>query len=279
MRDATHLAISNIAWQPDEDEVVADLLHREGITGVELAPTKWRERPLDASADDIVAYRRTWEDRGLRVVSLQSLLFGRPDLQLFGGDAARVALADYLRRVIDFGALLGARALVFGSPKNRLRGSITFKDATDIAAPFFHTLGAHASARGISFCIEANPPEYGCDFVTTTAEAAELCAVVDHPGIRINADLGGMTLAGEDPLAAIQSAKAFIAHVHASEPHLAELGAAANHGLAASALDAIEYDGWVSIEMRAGTTGDNVDAIERAVRRAKQEYVLPNAVS
>ena len=274
MRDTTRLAISNIAWQPDEDDAVAEVLRREGITGVELAPTKWRERPLDASTDDVVAYRRTWEDRGLHVVSLQSLLFGRPDLQLFSDDAARVALADYLRRVIDFGALLGACALVFGSPKNRLRGSMTLKDATDIAAPFFHTLGTHASARGVAFCIEANPPEYGCDFVTTTAEAAELCAVVDHPGIRINADLGGMTLAGEDPLAAIQSTKAFVAHVHASEPHLAELGLVADHALAASALDAIEYDGWVSIEMRAGADGDNVGAVERAVRRAKREYVL-----
>jgi hypothetical protein len=39
--------------------------------------------------------------------------------------------------------------------------------------------------------------------VTTTAEAAELCAAVNHPGIRVNADLGGMAMAAEDPYAPI----------------------------------------------------------------------------
>ena len=49
----------------------------KGVRGVEIAPTKWRARPFDASADEIAEYRRSWEDRGLRIVSLQSLLFGR----------------------------------------------------------------------------------------------------------------------------------------------------------------------------------------------------------
>ena len=110
------------------------------MSGVEIAPTKWRARPFDASADEIAEYRRSWEDRGLRIVSLQSLLFGRSDLQLFGTDGVRAALADYLRRVIDFGAQLGAHALVFGSPKNRLRGALDLRDANEIAAVFFREL-------------------------------------------------------------------------------------------------------------------------------------------
>src|SRR4029078_117158 len=102
-----------------------------------------------------------------------------------------------------FGAQLGAHALVFGSPKNRLRRSLEREEANEIAAEFLRELGEHAFAQRMALCIEANPPEYGGDFVTTTAEAVELCEMVDHPGIRLNADLGGMTLAGEDPGAAI----------------------------------------------------------------------------
>lgn len=271
MPEAVRLAVSNIAWEPHEDDAVAEVLRREGVSGVEIAPTKWRARPFDASADEIAEYRRSWEDRGLRIVSLQSLLFGRSDLQLFGTHGVRAALADYLRRVIDFAAQLGAHALVFGSPKNRLRGALDLRDANEIAAVFFRDLGEHASAQRVAFCIEANPPEYGCDFVTTTAEAVDLCAMVDHPGIRVNADLGGMTLAGEDPRAAIRSARDFIAHVHASEPHLGELGASADHSAAAAALGEIGYDGWVSVEMRAGVHG-NVNAVERAVAFARVAY-------
>ena len=94
MPEATRLAVSNIAWEPQENDAVAEVLRREGVNGVEIAPTKWRARPFDATAEEIAEYRRGWEDRGLRIVSLQSLLFGRPELQLFGSDAVRAALAD-----------------------------------------------------------------------------------------------------------------------------------------------------------------------------------------
>src|SRR5690348_7446484 len=96
------LAVSNIAWMPEEDDAVAEVLCREGVGGVEIAPTKWRERPLHASAGDVAAFRRTWEDRGLPIVSMQSLLYGRPDLQLFGDENKRTATVEYLRRMIDF---------------------------------------------------------------------------------------------------------------------------------------------------------------------------------
>src|SRR5689334_25414305 len=116
MAERPRLAVSNIAWEPSEDAAVVEVLRREGVTGVEIAPTKWREKPFDANAADVAAYRRSWEDRGLRVVSLQALLFGRPDLQLFASAESRRQLGDYLRRVIDFAAAVGAHAMVFGSP-------------------------------------------------------------------------------------------------------------------------------------------------------------------
>jgi sugar phosphate isomerase/epimerase len=270
-----NLAVSNIAWDPSQDDEIAELLRREGVGGVEIAPTKWRERPLDASSADAVSYRRAWEDRGLPIVSIQSLLFGRPDLQLFGDVGSRADMLDYLRRIIEMSAWLGARSLVFGSPKNRLRGSLPMADALEIAAGFFRVIGEHARDHGVIFCIEANPPAYGCDFITTTQEAVDLCLVVNHPAIRLNADLGGITMSNEDVRPTLRSAASFVGHFHASEPNLAELGAAADHGAAAEALEAIGYSGWVSIEMRpAGGADDdkNIAAVGRAVRRAKEAY-------
>lgn len=266
------LAVSNIAWDPREDDAVAELLRRYRVGGVEIAPTKWRERPLEASGAEVAAYRRYWEDRGLSIVSLQSLLFGHPEMQLFGDAMARKTMRDYLYRTIDLGADLGARALVFGSPKNRRRGSMPLSDAMPIACDFLREIGERARARGVVFCLEANPPAYDCDFIITTSEAVALCKQVDDSAVRINADLGGMTIAGEDAERAIRAAAPLIAHVHASEPHLAELGAAANHEAAADALAAIDYRGWVSIEMRAVGGDENVAAIERAVARATRAY-------
>jgi sugar phosphate isomerase/epimerase len=270
-----NLAVSNIAWDPVQDDEIAELLRREGVGGVEIAPTKWRERPLESSRADALSYRRAWEDRGLPIVSMQSLLFGRPDLQLFGDAGSRADMLDYLRRIIELGSRLGARALVFGSPKNRLRASLPMAAALEIAAGFFRVIGEHARDHSVVFCIEANPPAYGCDFITTTQEAVDLCLVVNHPAIRLNADLGGITMSNEDVRPTLRAAASFVGHFHASEPNLAELGAAADHGAAADALEAIGYSGWVSIEMRAAGDVDdnkNVAAVGRAVRRAKQAY-------
>jgi sugar phosphate isomerase/epimerase len=275
MSSSLRLAASNIAWMPEQDDAIADLLVAEGVSGVEIAPTKWRERPLNASAIDVAAYRRAWEDRGLRIVSMQSLLFGRSDLQLFATESQREATVDYLRRTIDLGAALGARTLVFGSPKNRARGSMPEREATSIAIETFRELGAHAGERDVLFCLEANPPEYGCDFITTTAEAVSLCRAVDQPGFCVNADLGGMTLSHDDPGLCVADAAGAIGHFHASEPHLSELGASSDHQRAAEGLARIQYPGWVSIEMRnvvPFASEANVEAVGRAVRLAKSAY-------
>ena len=273
MSDLLRLAVSNIAWDAAEDETVAALLRVEGVSAIEVAPTKWRERPLKASPREIAEYRARWQDLGLEIVALQALLFGRPDLQLFGD--TRRALADYLRGTIDLGVALGARAFVFGSPKNRLRGSMSEVDATGIAVDFFREMGDHASAHGAVLCIEANPPEYGCDFITTTAEAVTLCTVINNLGIGVNGDLGGMTIDGEDPRATIESAAGVLAHFHASEPQLVELGAEADHDSASAGLASIAYPGWVSIEMKSGGSPSNVESVGRAVRLAKAWYGPP----
>ncbi len=270
MPDLRRLAISNIAWNASEDDDIAALLRLEGLSAIEIAPTKWRERPLDASSREIAEYRRRWSDLGMRIVSLQALLFGRPDLQLFG--ETREALSEYLRATIRFAAELGASALVFGSPKNRQRGGLPQADATRIAIDFFHPIGDFAAGHSTVLCIEANPPEYGCDFITTTEEAVALCAAIDSAGVGVNADLGGMTMTGEDVASTIESAAAVLTHFHASEPQLAELGAEADHATAARTLASISFQGWVSIEMRAADAGSNLERVARAVRVAKMHY-------
>jgi D-psicose/D-tagatose/L-ribulose 3-epimerase len=266
------LAVSNIAWDPSADAAAAALLLREGARGVEIAPTKWRDAPFEAPAADVSALRRGWEERGLPIVALQSLLFGRPDLQLFGTESERAALLDHLRKAADFAAAVGARSLVFGSPKNRMRRGKSMREAMTIACDSFRALASHAREREVVFCIEANPPDYGCDFITRTSEAAELCRLVDDPALRVNADLGGMILAGEDPADAVANAGSLVGHVHASEPQLAELSSSAAHERAGSALAERNYGGWISIEMRTPPATEQMPALARAIRLATAAY-------
>lgn len=266
------LAVSNIAWSASEEAAVVQVLQREGATGIEIAPTKWREQPYEASAADIAEYRASWEHRGLPIIAMQSLLFGRPELQLFADADSRSALIGYLRRVIDLGAALGAGALVFGSPRNRRRGELAPQEATAIAIDFLREIGEHAFGAGVKFCLEPVPERYGCDFVQTPAEALALCEAVDHPGIAVNADLGAMILADDDPRVALSRSRRWTGHFHASEPDFVPLVDAAAHERAAAALRQTGYDGWVSVEMTAAAAGSNAARVEQALRLAKSAY-------
>lgn len=265
---AHHLAASNIAWDSSDDERVAAMLAAGGLSGVEIAPTKWRTDVFVLPPAAAETYRAWWEDRGLRIVALQSLLYGRPELQLFR-ESTRQALGDHLKNCIGLASHLGAQVLVFGSPSARVRGSLSFDEAVDVAAVFFRDIADRAAAVGVTLCIEPNPPEYGCDFVNTLGEAAVLSDAVSSAGFGVHADVGAMTLAGEDYLAALRNAAPHLRHVHASEPDLAEIGTrGVDHPRVKDALVAINYNGCVSIEMRPG----GMDALTRAIQVTKAAY-------
>jgi len=271
------LSVSNIAWPAAADDDAAALLRAHGVRGVEIAPARVCERPWEAPAERVAAYRHAWEDRGLPIVALQALLFGRGELALFGSAADRAALEAHLAGIIALAAGLGATALVFGSPRNRRRGGLDPAAAEGIAVPFFRAIGRRAADHGVWLCLEANPPDYGCDFLTTTAEMVRFVAAVDTDGLGVHLDSGGMKLAGEDPATAIAAAGPRWRHVHASEPHLVPLGdGGVDHAAFAHALAGSGYRGWVSVEMAPPPTGSGWrDRLAGALAVAAAAYRCP----
>lgn len=245
------LTISNIAWRREDDAAVAELLKELGVAAIEVAPTMIWPRPLEVTEAEASAYRQWWERRGIRIVAMQALLFGQPDLQLFGSDEDRAALLQYLRGIFRLASWLGAGPLVFGSPRNRIAGKLIEQDRLQIAAAFFRRAGDAAKDAGVVLCIEPNPREYDCDFVTTVAEARTLVDAVASPGFALHLDTAAMTLAGDSP-AVIHDATA-PRHFHISEPYLAPVGvqSVVDHSGFARALRGQAYDGYCSIEMRA----------------------------
>jgi sugar phosphate isomerase/epimerase len=268
------LAISNIAWNAGEESAVADRLVELGVRGVEVAPSKVGPNPAEIDDDTARRYRASWEARGIRIVAMQALLFGRPDLAIFQGDAARDDLTEYMARVIRLGGILGARALVFGSPKNRRIEDLAPVAVERIALPFFRELGRIADDHDPCLCIEHNPPSYGADWITTAKDALAFVRAVDHPGFGVHLDAGGLFLANEGA-AEIRAAGALIRHFHASQPELAPLaaGGPVPHAEFAAALHEMHYPRWVSIEMRevAGAPSA-LEHVETAVRHATAVY-------
>lgn len=267
------LAVSNIAWPAEQDAAVGRVLADLGVTGIEVAPTKAFPDPLAATDADIDAYRRTWEDRGLPIVAAQALLFGRPELTIFESPETRQTTLDYLRHVVRVCGRLGAGALVFGSPRNRRVGTMPRAEAHGIAVDFFGRLAEAAHADGTAAVLEANPPAYGADWVTTAAEAVEVVRDVNHPGLRLHLDTGCMTLAGDPIRETFAAGVDLLRHFHASEPGLAPFGSSGrvDHAAFASELASRGYSQWVSLEMRAAEPFD-LGAFTESVRGFVGQY-------
>jgi D-psicose/D-tagatose/L-ribulose 3-epimerase len=273
-RLAVRVVMSNLAWDPADDDKAARILLDAGVVGVEIAPTKMWPDLQTVPVDEARRYRQRWEAAGLPIVSMQSLLFGRADLVLFGDDDDRQQFVGYLRAVIDLAAELGAGPLVFGSPKNRLRGDLDPATAESRAAEVFAELAEYAGERGPCLCIEPNPPDYGADFVNHAVEGASLARRVGLPGFGLHLDTGSLTLAGDDIPTAITGSVDVLRHFHCSEPQLAPIGRSGrvDHDAAAAALREVGYEGHVSVEMLVPDAEDAMSCVADAARRAVDAY-------
>ena len=267
------LVVSNIAWRPEEDLPMARLLASAGVDAVEVAPTRLWPRPLETSAAEVDSYVDLWRREGVEIVSMQALLFGRPDLQIFADATSRAETLSYLRGISQLAGRMGARKLVFGSPGNRKVGSLDRAQAWDIACTFFAAAGRDAAQAGVQLCIEPNPPAYACDFVTTAAEGLALVRAVHEPGFGLHLDAAGLQLAGDDPAAAVLACGEAICHVHLSAPQLGRIqrDSVVNYAAVISALRQTSYAGLLSMEMRtASATGDNRPFVAESVGYIRQ---------
>lgn len=267
------LAISNIAWRPDEDAEVTALMHEYSVTGIEIAPTKIWQDPTSVSDSDIKSYAARLTKKGIEIISMQALLFGHPELTIFDSGVQRKKTFGYLQKIIRLGGLLGAGPLVFGSPKNRLIRNMDKAIAMEIACEFFTSVGKCAINHDCIFCIEPNPEAYGCDFITTSGQAREIVNLVNHPGFGLHLDAAAMTMSNEDIVNQLPLAIPMLRHFHISEPHLEIVGTGkVDHKLFAELFSNSEYGNWHSIEMRQQEHGNNVENIAEALCFVHRTY-------
>jgi len=274
------LAISNLAWPREAEAKVASLFRQMNVPGVEIAPTKVWPQPLTVSDREIWEYRKFWESRGIRIVALQSLLFGRPELQIFADPSAQIAMLAHLGGMCRLAYHLGAKALVFGSPKNRRRNSLSEVEAEAIAYGFFRRLGDIAELHGVTIGIEANPVQYQCDFLTRGIDAARFVERLAHPAIALHLDTACLALAGETPGPILNSFATRTCHLHISEPQLQPIHInSLPHEKIAGEIRQSRYAGWLSIEMQTPAGVFDPEIFERSLSFVQQRYLPAHAPS
>lgn len=239
------LSISNIGWEPEEDDLIYEIMQKHGFTGLEIAPT--RIFPEDPYNKYIEA--KSWSEKvkrkyGFVIPSMQSIWYGRQE-RIFGTIEERKILIDYTKKAIDFAVAIGCKNLVFGCPRNR---RLPESSDSQIAVDFFGELGDYAAKKGTIIGMEANPPIYNTNYINDTVAALDLIDQVASVGFKLNLDVGTLIQNNEDVTDLIGKIH-LVSHVHISEPGLKPIKERNLHIELNRILETEDYRGFVSIEM------------------------------
>lgn len=267
------LAASNIAWRIDDRLKAYALLERHGFTGLEIAPALFFHSAADPYIPDqeqADAALAEVDGAGLRIISMQSLLFGVNGAALFGSSDEQLRFDVAMRRAISLAGRFGIPNLVFGSPRQRnVPEAMSPEQADEIAIAAFQALGDAAQAARTAIAIEPNPAAYGANFLTRTEEALSFVAKVNHPAIGLNLDVGALLM--NDEISKLESlvaaAAGRIAHVHISQPQLEP--APERIEAAAQVIRTVSdagYAKWFSIEMKA-VEESSLATLDRSLER------------
>lgn len=270
------LTVSNIAWTNEEEPEIANALADMGVRNIEIAPTKKWQDPTVTVVAELVEYKNWWNSYDMDVVAFQSMLFNRVDLKLFESSENREDTFKYLSKFIEVAGVMGAKAMVFGSPKNRQLEGLSKEAASLIAVNFFSSLAEVALKNNVNFCIEPNAPQYNCDFANNSSDGLELVEEVGKAGFGLHLDTACMQLAGDNLVQSIINSKNALKHFHVSAPYLEPVNSSndINHKAVADALRLIDYKGKVSIEMKPGDSGTNLGRVKEAVEFVRSVYSL-----
>ena len=267
------ISISNIAWDKQDDEQVYKMLQAHDIHELDVAPARIFNKPMEVSKEQGQEFMKLLETYGLRTVGMQSLLFGTNGLALFGDEVTRNATIEHLKQMMDYAQKIGVTRLVFGSPKNRLIKGLSQGTVNQLCYEVFNELGDYAVVKGLYFCIEPNPINYGADFVTNTMEGIQLVKRINNPGFRLHMDLGTMIMNNEDIEKVVTAGIGVTEHVHLSHPNLEQvIGYEEIHQRLYKALMNSNYSGTIAIEMKNSGEIDNIKKVEETIIFIKSIY-------
>jgi D-psicose/D-tagatose/L-ribulose 3-epimerase len=215
-----NFSISNLAWNVREETEVIKVLENSALTGVEISLSKYFQDIENIDMNHLLQLKDRWLNIGLKITSLQSLLYKKANFKLFADTSTRLLINNYLNHLYRMAVELEVKPLVFGSPRNRIKGSLSYDNAFEIAGKFFGDVIASWDPEGPFLALESNPPLYGCDFIVNNVEAINLVKSVDSPNFRWHLDYGCALLSGENPNNLISNNYFLPSHIHLSEKNL-----------------------------------------------------------
>ncbi len=222
-----------------------------GYTGIEFAPFTIHKNAYEISADRRREIRRQAGDAGLTVVGLHWLLAFTEGYYLTSPEAGvRRRTSEYLGELARLCRDLGGKVLVLGSPKQRnLLPGVTHDQAMEYAADVLRGVVPTLEDCGAVLAVEPLGPEEG-DFLRTAELGVQLIRMVDSPHCRLHLDVKAMSTEPKPIVEIIRDSAPWIEHFHANDPNRRGPGMGNVDFLPIfAALQEIDYQGWVSVEV------------------------------
>ena len=244
-------AICNEIFQGWQLEDTFAYAAQAGYQGVELAPFTLANSVNDLSAAQRRHIREAADRAGVQVVGLHWLLVKPEGLHLSAPDPAlRERTSRYFCDLVDCCADLGGGVMVIGSPKQRsVLPGVMPEQAWAWATAALRDPVARAAARGVVLCLEPLAP-LETNFINTAAEAIRFTAQFGSPHFKIVLDVKAMCSEAIPMPQIIRESWPRFAHFHANDANLKGPGfGEVDFAPIAAALQAVGYDGWVSVEV------------------------------
>ena len=272
-------AICNETFQDWPFEKAFAFAAELGYTGLEIAPFTMHTSAYEISADQRTQVRREADKAGLEIIGLHWLLAKTTGYHLTTpDDRVRGVTAEYLAELARLCRDLGGKLMVLGSPLQRnLLPGVTHNQAMKLAADCLRQAMPTLEKCGVTLAVEPLGPKDG-NFLNTAEQGVQLCQMVDSPNCRLHLDCKAMASEGKPIPQLLHENKKWLAHFHANDPNLRGPGMGKLDFVPIfKALEEIDYQGWVSVEVFDYTPG--VEALARESIEYMQECLKKLAVN
>lgn len=222
-----------------------------GYTGVEIAPFTIAPDVRDISTAKRDEISQLAQDNGLEIVGLHWLLAKTTGFHLTHTDASvRQKTAQYLVELAKLCHDLGGKVMVFGSPPQRnLANGVTQQEGFDRAVEVFRTAAPALEDLGVVLALEPLGPEEG-NFMLTADSAIEIAQAIDSSNVRLHLDVKAMSTEDKSIPDIIRDSRDWLVHFHANDPNRRGPGMGdVPFDPIFSALNEVQYDGWISVEV------------------------------
>lgn len=238
------IGMNMLLWGAETNEShipVIEGIARAGFDGVEVSVVGQAE-------SDLAAIRSATQNLDLL---LTASTFVTPEANpISPSPSDRQVAVDYLKARVDETVLLGSELLVGGlyQAHKVFSGAGPTEREWQWSREYLREVGEYAAQGGVTLALEFLN-RFEAYLINTAADAAAMCRDVGLDNIGVLYDTHHANIEDPNPEIALPACTDKLVHVHLSESHRGTLGSGqVKWSETFSALQALDYRGWLTIE-------------------------------